>query len=245
MPAHSNGVAGSSGAANGASSLPGSASISSLSTSSLTGVPAAGNGTGNGHGIGVSVSPPAGVSEQGLQPHTSFTNLLFVYPEAVTFQKYRNIACRVQVRTSDAQLESEGAKVLLGRSSSLAFAGQLKNWRGEYAEALPLQAESLHIAREHNLLMPLLFVIWDTWLALTGKGDYDEALATFEEGLRLSEKVGAEIRRLRGAHAPNDQRGDGGHRNATECRHRSPIHVSRLHFPMLPARKQSAQPGGW
>jgi tetratricopeptide (TPR) repeat protein len=80
---------------------------------------------------------------------------------------------------------------------SLAFAGQLKNWRGEYAEALPLQAESLRIAREHNLLMPLLFVIWDTGLVLTGKGDYDEALATFEEGLLLSEKVGAEIRRLR------------------------------------------------
>jgi tetratricopeptide (TPR) repeat protein len=80
---------------------------------------------------------------------------------------------------------------------SLAFAGQLKNWRGEYAEALPLQAESLRIAREHNLLMPLLFVIWDTGLVLTGKGDYDEALARFEEGLLLSEKVGAEIRRLR------------------------------------------------
>jgi tetratricopeptide (TPR) repeat protein len=80
---------------------------------------------------------------------------------------------------------------------SLAFAGQLKNWRGEYAEALPLQAEGLRIAREHNLLMPLLFVIWDIGLALTGKGDYDDALAAFEEGLLLSEKVGAEIRRLR------------------------------------------------
>ena len=80
---------------------------------------------------------------------------------------------------------------------SLAFAGQLKNWRGEYAEALPLQAESLRIAREHNLLMPLLFGIWITGLALTGKGDYDEALARFKEGLVLSEKVGTEIRRLR------------------------------------------------
>jgi tetratricopeptide (TPR) repeat protein len=80
---------------------------------------------------------------------------------------------------------------------SLAWTGQLKNWRGEYSEALPLQTESLRIAREHNLLMPLLFVIWDIGLALTGKGDYDEALARFEEGLLLSEKVGAEIRRLR------------------------------------------------
>ena len=45
--------------------------------------------------------------------------------------------------------------------------------------------------------MPLLFVILDIGLALTGKGDYDEALATFEEGLPLSEKVGDEICRLR------------------------------------------------
>jgi class 3 adenylate cyclase/tetratricopeptide (TPR) repeat protein len=106
----------------------------------------------------------------------------------------------------EAQEEMELA-ITLGRAGgdvvhqpfaySLAFVGQLKNWRGEYAEALPLQAESLRIAREHNLLMPLLFVIWDIGMALTGKGDYDEALAAFEEGLLLSEKVGAEIRRLR------------------------------------------------
>jgi tetratricopeptide (TPR) repeat protein len=76
---------------------------------------------------------------------------------------------------------------------SLGWTGQPKNWRGEYSEALPRQAECLSIAREHNLLMPLLFVIWDIGLALTGKGDYDEALARFEEGLFLSEKVGDEI----------------------------------------------------
>jgi tetratricopeptide (TPR) repeat protein len=109
-------------------------------------------------------------------------------------------------RLDEAREEMELA-ITLGREGgdvvhqsfaySLAFAGQLKNWRGEYAEALPLQAESLRIAREHNLLMPLLLVIWNTGLVLTGKGVYDEALATFEEGLLLSEKVGAEIRRLR------------------------------------------------
>jgi tetratricopeptide (TPR) repeat protein len=45
--------------------------------------------------------------------------------------------------------------------------------------------------------MPLLLAIWNTGLVLTGKGDYDEALAAFEGGLLLSEKVGAEVRRLR------------------------------------------------
>ena len=109
-------------------------------------------------------------------------------------------------RLDKAQEELELA-ITLGRSGSdvvhqsfaysLAFAGQLKNWRGEYAEALSLQAESLRISREYNLLMPLLFGIWNRGLELTGKGDYDEALVTFEEGLALSEKVGAEIRRLR------------------------------------------------
>ena len=51
----------------------------------------------------------------------------------------------------------------------------------------------LRIAREHNLLVPLLLGLFTSGLALTGKGDYDEALARFEEGLALSEKVGSEI----------------------------------------------------
>ena len=62
---------------------------------------------------------------------------------------------------------------------------------------LPLQAEALRIAREHNLLVPLLFGLFAYGLTLTGKGDYDEALAMFEEGLVLSEKVGAEVLRHR------------------------------------------------
>jgi tetratricopeptide (TPR) repeat protein len=80
---------------------------------------------------------------------------------------------------------------------ALMFAGQLKNWRGEYAEALPLQAEALWIAREHTLLVPLLFGFFNSGLALIGRGDYDEALARFEEGLALSEKVGDEKYRHR------------------------------------------------
>ena len=43
----------------------------------------------------------------------------------------------------------------------------------------------------------LLFGLFNSGLALTGKGDYDEALARFEEGLILSEKVGDEICRHR------------------------------------------------
>jgi class 3 adenylate cyclase/tetratricopeptide (TPR) repeat protein len=88
---------------------------------------------------------------------------------------------------------SRAGSDVVHQSLALTFAGRLKNWRGEYAEALPLQAEGLRIAREHNLLVPLLFGFFHGGLALTGKGEYDEALARFEEGLVLSEKVGNEI----------------------------------------------------
>ena len=81
------------------------------------------------------------------------------------------------------------------QSFALTLAGRLKNWRGEYAEALPLQAEALQIAREYNLVVPLLCGFFHSGLVLTGKGDYDEALARFEEGLVLSEKVGDEVYR--------------------------------------------------
>ena len=83
------------------------------------------------------------------------------------------------------------------QSYTLAFTGQSKNWEGEYAEAARLQAEGLAIARAHNLVVPLLAGLFANGLALTGKGDYDEALARFEEGLVLSEKVGDEIFRHR------------------------------------------------
>jgi tetratricopeptide (TPR) repeat protein len=79
------------------------------------------------------------------------------------------------------------------QSYALTSAGRLKNWRGEYAEALPLQDEGLRIAKEHNLLVPLLFGFFHGGLALTGMGEYDKALGRFEEGLVLSEKVGNEI----------------------------------------------------
>src|SRR5262249_31677884 len=48
-------------------------------------------------------------------------------------------------------------------------------------------------AREHNLLLPLLFSAFLRGLTLTGKGDYAAALATFHEGLDLSAKLGDEV----------------------------------------------------
>ena len=66
------------------------------------------------------------------------------------------------------------------------------NWEGDFAEAKRLQAQALGIARDHNLLFPLLQSFFIHGMTLTGKGEYDQALALFKEGLILSEKVGNE-----------------------------------------------------
>jgi class 3 adenylate cyclase/tetratricopeptide (TPR) repeat protein len=78
------------------------------------------------------------------------------------------------------------------QSLSLSVAGLLKSWEGEYSTATGLQSEALEMAREHNMLVPLLFGLFLHGLTLTGNGSYDRALATFEEGLVLAEKVGDE-----------------------------------------------------
>ena len=78
------------------------------------------------------------------------------------------------------------------RSLSLSAAGLLKSWEGEYAAASQLQTEGLALAREHHLLVPLLFNFFLHGMTLTGRGDYEGALALYREGLTFAEKVGDE-----------------------------------------------------
>jgi transcriptional regulator with AAA-type ATPase domain/tetratricopeptide (TPR) repeat protein len=78
------------------------------------------------------------------------------------------------------------------RSLSLSTAGLLKNWEGEYDAAARLQAEALALAREHHLLVPLLFNFFLHGTTLTGKGDYEGARMLYREGLGFAEKVGDE-----------------------------------------------------
>ena len=78
------------------------------------------------------------------------------------------------------------------RSLSLASAGLLRNWAGDFPEAARLQREASELAAEQGLLFPLLFSCFVRGLTLTGKGDYDEALAVVIEGLSLAERVGDE-----------------------------------------------------
>jgi tetratricopeptide (TPR) repeat protein len=87
---------------------------------------------------------------------------------------------------------SRAARDIVHTSLSLTAAGLLKSWQGEFDEAARLQADGLAVAREHGLLVPLLFGFFLHGLTLTGKGDYGAALTTFEEGLALAEKLGDE-----------------------------------------------------
>jgi transcriptional regulator with AAA-type ATPase domain/tetratricopeptide (TPR) repeat protein len=87
---------------------------------------------------------------------------------------------------------SKAAGDPFNRSLSLSAAGLLRNWAGEYAEADRLQSEGRSVARDSGHLFPLLFSCFLRGLTLTGKGDYDDALVSFTEGLSLAERVGDE-----------------------------------------------------
>jgi tetratricopeptide (TPR) repeat protein len=91
-----------------------------------------------------------------------------------------------------ALVTSRAARDFVHQSLALSTAGLLKSWEGDFTEAARLQDEGRGLAREHGLLLPLLFSFFLHGLTLTGKGDYRDALATFEEGLALAEKVGDE-----------------------------------------------------
>jgi tetratricopeptide (TPR) repeat protein len=86
---------------------------------------------------------------------------------------------------------------VFSQSFSLTFAGLFKNWEGLYDAALSLLSEGVMIAREHHLLVPLIYGCFRYGITLTSKGAYDEALATMEEGLALAEKAGDVFTRLR------------------------------------------------
>jgi class 3 adenylate cyclase/tetratricopeptide (TPR) repeat protein len=92
---------------------------------------------------------------------------------------------------------SREAGDVVHESLSLCFIGLATNWAGDYEEASRWLSDGLRIARRNNLLVPLLYGLFMHGVTLTGKGDYDAALMTFEEGVSLSEKVGDEVQRHR------------------------------------------------
>jgi len=92
---------------------------------------------------------------------------------------------------------SQAAGDAFYESLSLGFIGHFKNWRGEYADALPYLAQGLQIAEKHLLPAPYLDSLFMYGITLTGHGDYDRAAKIFNDGLTFAEKVGDEVYYLR------------------------------------------------
>ena len=78
-----------------------------------------------------------------------------------------------------------------------AFSGHLLNWQGDYRGAWQRQLVAVERARQHGVMFPLFWSLWQYGVSLTGGGRYDEAIAVLEEGLGVCEKSGEEIMRHR------------------------------------------------
>jgi class 3 adenylate cyclase/tetratricopeptide (TPR) repeat protein len=97
-----------------------------------------------------------------------------------------------QKRIDQAITISQSEGDVVDHALSLYLSGILKNWEGDYTEALRPLSHGLHIASEHKLPVPLIRCLWTKGLVLIGRGEYDEAQSALEEGLALSGKVGEE-----------------------------------------------------
>jgi tetratricopeptide (TPR) repeat protein len=94
-------------------------------------------------------------------------------------------------RTFDQVISlSRPAGDITSESWALVFAAELKGWEANFDEASRLYAEGVQLARAHHILVPVLEGLFMWGINLTGKGDYDRALAVLQEGLALAEKVG-------------------------------------------------------
>ena len=81
---------------------------------------------------------------------------------------------------------------VVNEASALIFAAELKHWEDRFAEASAMYAEGMTLGRRHNVMVALLEGGFMWGVNLTAHGRYDEAIAVFEEGLALAEKVGDE-----------------------------------------------------
>jgi class 3 adenylate cyclase/tetratricopeptide (TPR) repeat protein len=82
-------------------------------------------------------------------------------------------------------------------SLSSGALGLIDNWRGDYDPAIAKARKGVEFARDHNRSFALLTGLFYCGLPLAGGGHYDQALATFSEGLELAEKLGEKIFRNR------------------------------------------------
>jgi len=92
---------------------------------------------------------------------------------------------------------SQSAGDLMYEALSLGNLGHIKNWKGEFTQAIDVLSKGYKIAKYNQLLAPLFDNLFMYGIALTGNGEYDRAIDIFEEGLAFTEKVGDEIFYLR------------------------------------------------
>src|SRR5438445_2118686 len=82
---------------------------------------------------------------------------------------------------------------VLHEAFTLGFQGGFKNWAGEFEAAAAIADTALTKARDSNNLLAVTWGHFWKALPLIGKGDYDDARKTVDDGLALTEKMGDEV----------------------------------------------------
>ncbi len=80
---------------------------------------------------------------------------------------------------------------VVNQATALIYGAELESWEGHYARAAELYDEGIRLGRAHNILATLEGMFM-SGVNFTGQGAYDRALAIFNEGLALAERVGDE-----------------------------------------------------
>jgi tetratricopeptide (TPR) repeat protein len=101
-------------------------------------------------------------------------------------------------RLDDARTKFDRALALsrqtadvVNQATALVYGAELESWEGHYARAAELYDEGVRLGRAHNILATLEGMFM-SGVNFTGQGAYDRALAIFDEGLTLAERVGDE-----------------------------------------------------
>jgi class 3 adenylate cyclase/tetratricopeptide (TPR) repeat protein len=101
-------------------------------------------------------------------------------------------------RLDDARTKFDRALTLsrqtadvVNQATALVYGAELESWEGHYARAAELYDEGIRLGRAHNILATLEGMFM-SGVNFIGQGAYDRALAIFDEGLTLAERVGDE-----------------------------------------------------
>jgi len=101
-------------------------------------------------------------------------------------------------RLTEARVKFDRALILsrqtadvVNQATALVYGAELESWEGHYARAAELYDEGIRLGRAHNILATLEGMFM-SGVNFTGQGAYDRALAIFDEGLTLAERVGDE-----------------------------------------------------